>query len=192
LDTSKEIISVKIMLNRTDPAIWRRVLIPASVTFFDLHHILQISMGWKNAHLFEFLVGDYKIGYVNPQEAFEDIADANEVMLDLLLLKEGLVFTYLYDFGDGWEHTVEVEKVLEAEEGKVYPVCIDGQLGCPPEDSGGVFGFYDKLKILKDKKNPGYDFVKGWIGRGYNPEKFEIKKINKELPNFKTYMKRWK
>jgi hypothetical protein len=186
-----EILSLKITLNRTNPSIWRRVLVPASVTFFDLHHILQISMGWKNSHLFEFMVGDYKIGYVNPLEAFEDMADAKEVLLDLLLLKEGFVFTYLYDFGDGWEHRVEVEKLMAIEEGKIYPVCVDGQLGCPPEDSGGVDGFYYQLSILKDKKHPEYGFIKSWVGRGYDPEKFDVRKVNKELPKFKSYMRQW-
>lgn len=127
----QEIISIKITLNNTHPAIWRKVLIPSSVTFFDLHHIIQISMGWKNSHLFEFRVGDYKIGYIDPQEAFEDVADANEVTLDLLL-KVGLALTYLYDFGDDWEHIVEVEKFQGKEEGKIYPLCIEGQLACPP------------------------------------------------------------
>jgi len=187
-----QILCLKITLNQTNPAIWRKVMVPASVRFFDLHHIIQISLGWKNSHLFEFQVGDYKIGYIDPNEAFEDTADAGGVTLDLLLTKEGFTFTYLYDFGDNWQHTVEVEKILEKENGKVYPVCTEGQLACPPEDSGGIHGFYDKLEILKDKKHPEYAFIKEWIGRGYDPEKFNIDKVNKELPNFKSYMKHWK
>ena len=185
-------LSLKITLNKTNPAIWRKVLVPSSVTFFDLHHIIQISMGWKNSHLFEFQVDDYKIGYIDPNEAFEDIADASEVMLDLLLMKEGFTFTYLYDFGDNWQHTVEVEKILEKENDKVYPVCTEGHLACPPEDSGGIHGFHDKLEILKNKKHPEYAFIKEWLGRGYDPDKFNIDKVNKELPRFKRYMKQWK
>lgn len=88
-------LSIKITLYKTKPAIWRKVLVPSAVTFFDLHHIIQISMGWKNSHLFEFQVGDYRIGYIEPNEVFEDTADANEVMLGLRLTKEGLCFTYL-------------------------------------------------------------------------------------------------
>lgn len=187
----QEIISIKISLNNTHPTIWRKVLISSSVTFFDLHHIIQISMGWKNSHLFEFKVGDYKIGYIDPQEAFEDVADAREVALDLLL-KESTTFTYLYDFGDNWEHTVEVEKFREKEDGKVYPLCIDGQLACPPEDSGGFHGFYHNLEIIKDKKHPDYAFVKECLGSGYNPEKFNVEKVNKELPKFKSYRKHWR
>jgi hypothetical protein len=186
------ILSLKITVNNTNPTIWRKVLVPASVKFFDLHHIIQISMGWKNSHLFEFQVGDYKIGYIDPNEAFEDTADAGEVTLDLLLMKEGFMFTYLYDFGDYWQHTIEVEKILEKEIDKVYPVCTGGQLACPPEGSGGIHGFYENLEILKDPKHPEYKEVKRWLGRGYDPEKFNIDKVNKELPKFKSYMKHWK
>lgn len=150
-------------------------------------------MGWTNSHLFEFQVGDYKIGFTDDTvEGFEDVTPAGDVTLDLLLLKEGFTFGYLYDFGDYWRHTVEVEKILSKEEGKVYPVCIDGQLACPPEDCGGIHGFYQNLEILKDPKHPEYKDLKRWLGRGYDPEKFNIEKVNKELPRFKKWMKHWK
>lgn len=183
-------IELKITLNKTEPPIWRRVLVPSSVNFFDLHHIIQISMGWKNSHLFEFRVGDYRIGYIDPNEAFEDIADASQIALDLLLMKEGIAFTYLYDFGDGWQHTVKVEKISK-EEGKGYPTCVDGELACPPEDSGGIHGYYANLEILKDEKHPEYSSLRQWLGREYDPEKFNIDKVNKELPKFKKYMRHW-
>lgn len=187
-----QILCIKITLNKTSPAIWRKVLVPMSVTFFDLHHIIQISMGWKNSHLFEFRLGDYKIGYTDVHdEAFADTAHAGEITLDLLLLKEGLTFTYLYDFGDYWEHTVEVQRILPKDDGKIYPVCIDGELACPTEDSGGVHGFYQNLEILKNPKHPEYKEVKRWLGRGYDPGKFSIEKVNKELPKFRKWMKHW-
>ncbi|MBA4144210.1 MAG: hypothetical protein C0523_00495 [Cytophaga sp.] len=154
-----EIISFKLSLNKTNPCIWRRVLVPASISFFDFHHILQISMGWKNSHLFEFQVGDYKIGYIHPQEAFDDVADAGEVTLDLLL-KEGMTLAYLYDFGDYWMH-------------------------------GGIHGFYRHLEIIKDPRHEEYKEVKRGLGRGYDPEKLDLDKVNKELPKFKKYRKRW-
>lgn len=150
-------------------------------------------MGWTNSHLFEFQVGDYKIGYVDKNdlhEYYEDVAHASEVPLDLLL-KEDLTFGYLYDFGDSWRHTVEVEKILSKEDGRVYPVCTDGQLACPTEDSGGIHGFYQNLEILKNPKHPEYKDLKRWLGRGYDPEKFNIDKVNKELPRFKKWMKHW-
>ena len=188
-----KILSLKITLNETNPVIWRRVLVPASVTFFDLHHVFQISMGWTNSHLFEFQIGDYKIGYTDDvHEGFEDVAHASEVTLDLLLLKEGLTFGYLYDLGDFWTHTVDVEKILSKDDSKVYPSCTGGQLACPTEDSGGIHGFYRNLEILKDPKHAEYKDLKRWLGRNYDPEKFDVNKINKELPKFKKWMKHWR
>lgn len=185
-------LRLNITLNKAKPAIWRRVLVPGGITFFDLHHIIQISMGWKNAHMFEFKVDNYKLGYPDSElEGNEDVTHASSVHLDLLLMKEGLTFSYLYDFGDYWRHTIEVEAILPADE-RVYPVCIDGALACPPEDIGGVPGFYENLQILNNPKHPQYKHRKKWVGRDYDPEKFDIDKVNKELPKFKKYMKNWR
>ena len=187
-----QMIQLKITLCGTNPLIWRRILIPDSITFFDLHHVIQISMGWSNSHYFEFNVGDYEIGYPNKKfDQSESLADANKVTADALLTKAGIRFTYVYDFGDHWEHTVEVEKFLAEAQGKIRPVCLEGNLNCPPEDSGGLHGFYNLLEILKDKRHPEYREIKTWLGRDYDSEKFDIEKINKKLPRFKKYMKDW-
>lgn len=186
------VIQLKITLCGTNPAVWRRILIPESITFSDLHHVIQISMGWTNSHYFEFTVGDYEIGYLNEKfDQSESLADANRVTADTLLTKKGMQFAYLYDFGDHWEHTVEVEKFMPGDTGQVYPVCLEGSLNCPPEDCGGIPGYYNLLEILKDKKHPEYSEMKTWVGRGYNPEKFDLEKINKMLPKFKKYLKDW-
>lgn len=188
----RDILQLSITLNKTAPLIWRRVLVPAKVTFFDLHHILQISMGWTNSHLFEFQVGDATIGYRDEQlEGYENVIDANEVKLARVLKEEGMSFSYLYDFGDYWRHTIAVEDILSPTPGQVYPVCIRGQLRCPPEDCGGIHGFYDMQAILKDKKHPEYKDTKIWVGKGYDPEEFDLVKINKELPKYRKWMKHW-
>lgn len=183
------ILSLKITLDNTNPIIWRRVSVPASIHFFDLHHILQISMGWQRSHLFEFIVDDHTIGYVNPAQAFEDLVDAKEVALDLLLLKPGFTFKYLYNFGENWKHTVEVEKILKEEgEGSIYPVCVNGQFACPPDNCGGVDGYYNLLKNTHDAQ---YQEPLTGAHLNFDPDKFSIEKINVELPKFKSYMKDW-
>lgn len=189
----RDILQLKVTLNKSEPLIWRRVFVPVTVTFFDLHHIIQIAMGWTNSHLFEFKVGDATIGYKDEQlEGFENVIDANEVRLAKVLKEEGMSFSYLYDFGDYWRHTITVEDILSPSPRKVYPGCISGQLRCPPEDCGGIGGFYDMLEILKDKKHPQYKQIKTWVGKGYDPEEFDLAKINKELPKYRKYMKHWK
>ncbi len=155
----------------------------STITFLDLHHIIQIAMGWKNSHLFEFKVGDYIIGF-DDNDAPENVADASKVMCDTLFTKTGEKFSYLYDFGDGWDHTVEVEQLLEKTEGQQYPACIEGEMNCPPEDCGGIPGFQYILKVLKDKHDPEYKDMRTWAGR-YNSQKFNREKINRELPKFR-------
>ena len=145
-------------------------------------------MGWKNSHLFDFKLGDYTIGYLD-DDAPEDLADANEVTVDTLLTKEGMKFHYTYDFGDSWEHTIEVEKIIN--EAQDIPVCIEGEMNCPPEDCGGIPGFENMLGILKDRTHPEFQDMYQWAG-SYNPKKFSLAKINRELSKFKKYIKHWK
>ncbi len=187
-----DVIQLNVSLDKSDPIIWRRILIPDSITFFDLHHVLQIVMGWKNSHLFEFIVNDYRIGFVDgDNEGYEDMAEADLITVDTLLSREGLQFKYRYDFGDGWEHSIQIEKIIDSEPGKVYPVCIEGKMNCPPENCGGISGFYNMLEILNDKDHPEFEDMHNWAGR-YNPKKFNLIRINKEMPRFRTYMKHWK
>lgn len=161
-----KIIALKVTLKDTKPAIWRKVQVPSDVTFFALNHIIQICMGWTCSHLFEFQVGDYKIGYVSDDlEGCEDTADAGAVLLDLLLLKKGLQFGYLYDFGDYWQHIVLVERLMEIKKGVAYPVCTGGAMACPHEDRGGIPRHYYNMEILKDPKHPEYKDTRRWLGR---------------------------
>ncbi len=187
-----DIIQLKITLQETNPPIWRRIQVPKSITFFDLNHIIQIAMGWTNSHIFEFVIHGYTIGWAGDEEnENEQPIDANSVLLGLVLNQPNEKFVFTYDFGDWWEHSVEVEALLPKDE-KTYPVCIDGELRCPPEDCGGIDGYYNILEIIKDKNHRDYDITKTWLGRGYNPAKFDIAKVNKEMPNFKKWMEPWK
>src|SRR5258708_26144353 len=100
MEQTKKTIPLRIILTGTSPSIWRRVIVPDSISFFDLHHIIQISKGWTNSHLFEFLIGDYTLRFIDEQfEDSDSYADAKEVAIILLLTKEKFTFKYLYDFG---------------------------------------------------------------------------------------------
>lgn len=192
MSSSSNVIQIKVTLTETNPVIWRQILVPATISFFNLHHIIQISMGWKNYHLFEFAIGDYRIGFIDDEpEDSDSIADSKKVTIDLLLTKEKFVFKYIYDFGDSWVHSVEVEKIDEEIRDKIYPVCIDGNFNCPPEDCGGIPGYYNLLNILRNKNDPEYKDMKNWVGRRYDPEKLNLNNINKELPKFREYDKDW-
>jgi hypothetical protein len=181
----KEIVSIKIILNGTRPIIWRKILIPVTATFDDLHHAIQISMGWWNAHLYEFeMRGGYKIGKPDPELDFERRENAEKIKLDIISTRGEMEFTYMYDFGDWWSHTIDVEGFVNKEEGRNYPLCTDGRFACPPEDSGGIYGFYDKLKILKNEKHREHADIKSWMGPDYDPKKFDIDKANETMLGF--------
>jgi len=174
----ENIFQLKITLKSSKPPIWRRVLVKNSLKLEDLHYLIQsIFENWDNSHLHVFIVG--KETYGNSED---DDYDENEVILLDVLPEAGNKMSYIYDFGDNWDHEIVLEKVLKIEKGQEYPICIDGKRACPYEDSGGVWGYESKLEITKDPKHACYKEVVEWMNEGdFDPEYFDLEKINKQL-----------
>ena len=184
-----EAIQIRINLDDTNPLIWRHILVSKNISFYKLHHTIQIAMGWTNSHLFEFKMGDYCvreifIDFDGMEEA--DIIDAKQTKLTNLINKE---LNYTYDFGDSWDHTIIFEKIVVLEDGHQLPFCIAGALKCPPEDCGGIPGFYNFLNILSDKNHEEYKETKIWAGGKFNVNEFDLLKINKQFKNIEKYIK---
>jgi hypothetical protein len=191
-----DIIQLRVSLVDSNPLIWRQLLVSKDTTFFELHHIIQISMGWKNYHLFEFNLEGYRIGEIYEDFRLEgmgrdEVVDSRNISLKDIVTHQNETFKYEYDFGDGWDHLITVENFQEKDDNLKYPICIDGQMNCPPDDSGGIHGFYNSMEILKDKKHPEYKENKVWFGRSYDMEKFEKEKVNRQLKKLKKYIKDW-
>src|SRR3990170_4395665 len=130
-----EIYQIKVTINGSKPPIWRRLLVPSDVTLARLHDIIQMVMGWYDAHLHQFIVGDTFYGVPHPDyEDWVEMQDERQFRLNEIAPGERSKFVYEYDFGDSWEHVVLVEKVLPPEPGLRYPLCIKGRRACPPED----------------------------------------------------------
>lgn len=175
-----KILQLKIQLKGIKPAIWRKVLVEDSVTFDALHRIIQIAMGWENYHLYMFNVGGVEISVPDPDQE-QEVKNSKKVKI-AQFLSENQKFLYVYDFGDSWEHTITVEKVLESDSSQKYPVCIAGESACPPEDCGGVWGYAELMEIRKDKSHPEYEErIVEWLGEDYDPEHFNVKEVNEEL-----------
>lgn len=174
------IYQLKITLLGTKPPIWRRILIESNTLLPDLHKILQTTMGWTNSHLHQFIHG--RTFYAAPSE-WDDLGniDYSHISIASLLKKEGNNLEYEYDFGDGWRHQILLEKILDKDKKQVYPICIAGERACPPEDCGGVWGYQDLLKTIKNPKSPEYEELMEWIGDIFDPEEFEIKEVNEML-----------
>jgi hypothetical protein len=189
----EDIIQLKIALQWTKPPIWRRIQVDRKTTFFELHKIIQIVMGWQNCHLYEFNVLEYRIG--EPIEEIDDffssdkLVDAATVTLGSIITEAKTKFTYEYDFGDGWTHQITVDKFLPRDNKTKYPICTGGKLNCPPEDCGGIGGFYGLLDIIQNKKHPERKHMLEWLGGYYDPDHFDLEEINKTLRKFDRYLK---
>jgi hypothetical protein len=172
------VYQLKITLKGIKPPIWRRVLVPATATLNDLHAIVQVAMGWDDSHLHQFEIGKQRYS-VRAGDEFDDGIDETRTRLDEVI-RPRMKFVYEYDFGDDWIHEIIVEKKLDDDE-RVGAFCTGGERACPPEDSGGIWGYEEKLEILADPKREDYQELLDWIGPEFDPEAFDVEVVNKQL-----------
>lgn len=161
------VIRLKIELDDTDPPIWRRIEVPAAITLKDLHRIIQAAMGWDDDHLFAFQVGRQKA--------------STRVQLDELAAQRIKRIGYLYDMGDSWQHTLRLEKTIAADPAVSYPRLVNGAGRCPPEDCGGIPGFYDFLEAIADPQHPDHEDRLDWYGGPFDPADMDVAQVNQEL-----------
>jgi hypothetical protein len=182
-------LQLKVQLEAIKPEIWRTFQIDQTETCFDLHEILQIVMGWENAHLFEFQVKERKIGLLpDDEEMWEtdaSLEDSESIMMIDLNFQEGDTFRYVYDFGDHWGHLLTVEKILPDVETEC-PICLGGARNCPPEDCGGAPGYVDFLAALNDPKHPQHEEIIDWIEE-FDAEEFDAGETNEILQEFNDW-----
>jgi hypothetical protein len=187
-NSSEAIYQLKVTLRHSKPAIWRRVLVTASVSLSELHAILQVSMGWKNRHAHLFVVNGGEFG---PQglvgEELPGVRNERDIKLSELLKKPKQKLMYEYDFGDSWEHQILLEKILPRQEGDQIPRCIKAVGHCPPEDVGGVWGFYDFLEAMRDPEHPQHQSHAAWWGAPtFDADAVDLEAINAMLERIST------
>ena len=172
-------LQLLITLVGSEPSIWRRVIVPERMTFADLHRVIQISMGWSNSHLHQFEVAGKRL--TEFEEDIENGAiDSRQVEIrDLKTNRRGRGFSYLYDFGDSWQHEILVEDRLSVEDKGQLPLCVAGERACPPEDSGGVAGYERHLAVHKDSNGPLAEDRQGWLDPYFDPEEFDAHRVNR-------------
>jgi hypothetical protein len=177
------IYQLKITLKDIEPPIWRRVWVDKNATLSHLHWVIQIAMGWTNSHLHSFTIQGVGYGVPMPELDFDgtDVQDEHAVMLSDFASGELFKFSYLYDFGDSWEHEILVEKVLLADPNVHCPVCIQAERACPPEDCGGVRGYQEFLAIIQAEDHPEHDAMLEWVGGFFDPDDPELGEANVEL-----------
>jgi hypothetical protein len=141
-------------MNEVEPPALRVLDVPAGVSLSELHELLQVAIGWTDSHLHQFVADGVRYGTPDT-DAFDDERDEAGVPLRALPAR----FTYLYDFGDGWEHEVELIGL-----GGDRPGVVSGDGACPPEDVGGPHGYADFLRVVADPEDPEHDHLKRWAG----------------------------
>ncbi len=178
---SQSIYQFNITLINTLPEIWRTIQVPDNYNFWDLHVAIQDAMGWLDYHLheFDFMKGKelIRIGMPNEESTDASILLGWEVSIKTYFEKAGTTARYSYDFGDGWEHLIELEAILPANTAIHYPVCIAGERACPPEDCGGVPGFEDMLATLQYGKASEKKELNEWLKnheKNYYPFQAEV------------------
>jgi hypothetical protein len=191
---------LKIKLNDIEPEIWRRFVVPGSISLDRLHDAIQIVMGWNDRHLFKFKI--YESKYTERPETKDEGLEAGKYRLGNLIKGKGRSFQYIYDFGDYWEHEIILEDDRYAPSEKdifeqyieAPPIeCLEGARACPPEDVGSAPGYYNFCEAFKNPRHKEHRSLKRWVrgvhpdGENYDIEKFDINSVNNEL---RKYM-RW-
>lgn len=126
--------------------IWRRVMVPVSISLRELHGIIQVAMGWEGIHLYEFDIRAVRFG------SFELFASNPDLPLAEFVFRQNETFSYTYDMGDHWVHEIRIETFADLDPKKKYPNCTGGSGACPPEDCGGVQGY-----LYRREEADGYD-----------------------------------
>jgi len=166
---------LKVSLRHVQPIVWRRIRVPGDATLGELHDVLQISLGWNDSHLHAFQVGAKQYGPID-EEDDRKIIDEETITLDEIAAKQKKL-VYLYDFGDGWEHDVVIEKSVKD---PTALECLDGGRAAPPDDCGGAPGYEELVAILGNPKNARHQEMREWAG-DFDPNAFDIDAVNDEL-----------
>jgi hypothetical protein len=184
------IYHLKISLEGAKPPIRRRLQVPGNANLGWLHAVVQVAMGWTNSHLHRFVAADRM--YSDPSfglDEFEDdprVFDENTTAIRNIATRAKSAFFYEYDFGDSWHHRITVEKILPPNPAAGrFAECLDGEGACPPEDCGGVWGYADLLKIIRNPKHKEFESMMEWLGGKFDPEAFNRDRINKYLRKLK-------
>ena len=176
----EKIYQLEIWLNEIEPRIWRKFEVPHNIRLDKLNDVIQDVMGWTNSHLHSFNVGEdeYSMPYPGDDAYNEGMLDERKARLTDLVVRPKDRFVYVYDYGDNWEHTVELVEVKEPKKGVKYPVCLDGQRACPPEDCGGPWSYPEFLETSQGKDATERQELIDWLGYEFDSEAFDVKEVN--------------
>ena len=167
--TAAAIAHLRIKLDGVEPAVVRRLEVPLTIRLDRLHLVLQAAMGWTNSHLYEIRARDVGWGIPDPDFGDGPLDAAKARLVDVLEDVGGRSLKYLYDFGDGWEHSIRIERITDPVPGTAYPRLTEATGRCPPEDVGGPWGYREFLDAIADPSHEEHDERLQWIGSDFDP-----------------------
>jgi hypothetical protein len=181
----KAILQVRIELRGMKPKVWRRVLVPQTITLMKLHLVIQAAFGWGHSHLHEFIAGDgERYGSTDPMYDTSGSIGSESTRLTAALRTSTL--SYVYDFGDYWDHRITVEKTHPADPLLTLPFLIGGTGATPPEDCGGVSGYADFVRVMSNLSDPEHADMVEWIGVDtWDPAAFDSTAADDRLSQIK-------
>lgn len=175
------LVRLTISLDDVEPKVLRRVEAPLAIRLDRLHLTIQAAMGWTNSHLYEIRAGDVGWGVPDPDWGGGPL-DARKARLVDVLEDVGVkTLRYLYDFADGWEHTIKIERLINPEPGAVYPRLIEASGRCPPEDVGGPWGYAELLEAINDPTHERHAELREWITADFDPNVVDADALKAEV-----------
>jgi hypothetical protein len=186
--SADSIARLKITLDDVKPAVLRRVEVPLAIRLDHLHLTIQAAMGWTNSHLYELRAGDVGWGIPDPNYGDGPLDARKTRLIDVLEDVGTKTLSYSYDFGDGWEHTIKIERVTDPVPGIAYPRLIDAAGRCPPEDSGGPWGYAELLEARSNPRHERHAEASDWFEAGFDPELVDMEWLIEQVD---ALAKRW-
>lgn len=186
MSDTKVVFQIRIELLGIEPPIWRRIEVPESYSFWDLHVAIQDSMGWQDSHLHHFrLIGSELVMGI-PDDDGDDTQHTQpgwvHRIMDHLHFLSPLAL-YEYDFGDSWLHEVRLEEVRSQVHGIRYPRCTGGARRCPPEDCGGSHGYAELLRVIASPDDPEHGSMLDWLDGDFDPDEFDHSAVRFDDPS---------
>jgi hypothetical protein len=186
--SSSAIARLKITLDDAEPTVLRRLEVPLSIRLDRLHLVIQAAMGWTDSNLYEIRAKDVGWGIPDPDWGGGPL-DARKATLIEVLQDVGIkTLRYLYDFGDGWEHTIKIERVADPMPGVSYPRLIEAVGRCPPEDIGGPWGYAELLQAISDPHHERHAEFKEWVPDSFDPNRVDADALTEDVA---ALAKRW-
>jgi hypothetical protein len=177
-------LQLHIELKDIKPKVWRRVLVPETITLLKLHLVIQRAFQWGGHHLHEFDAGGQRYGSPDPDFDLRGSMGSERTRLTSAMVAGKI--DYVYDFGDYWQHRIKLEKALPLMPDMKLPLCVDGAGATPPDDCGGAPGYMDFVQAMADPTHEEHEHLKGWIGRdSWDAAAFDLHEVNSWLAEIK-------